>query len=72
MVLVIDRGGEIVGYCAGNDMSSRDIEGENPLYLPQAKIYDGSCALGSGIQLTQARTTSGICRSGSRSSETGR
>ena len=50
MVLVINRGGEIVGYCAGNDMSSRDIEGENPLYLPQAKIYDGSCALGSGIQ----------------------
>ena len=51
MVLVINRGGEIVGYCAGNDMSSRDIEGENPLYLPQAKIYDGSCALGSGIRL---------------------
>jgi 2-dehydro-3-deoxy-D-arabinonate dehydratase len=53
MVLVINRGGEIVGYCAGNDMSSRDIEGENPLYLPQAKIYDGSCALGSGIQLAR-------------------
>jgi len=51
MVIVINRGGEIVGYCAGNDMSSRDIEGENPLYLPQAKIYDGSCALGSGIRL---------------------
>ncbi len=51
MVLVINRGGEIVGYCAGNDMSSRDIEGENPLYLPQAKIYEGSCALGSGIQI---------------------
>ncbi len=54
MVLVINRAGEIVGYCAGNDMSSRDIEGENPLYLPQAKIYDGSCALGSGIQLAAA------------------
>jgi 2-dehydro-3-deoxy-D-arabinonate dehydratase len=54
MVLVINRGGEIVGYCAGNDMSSRDIEGENPLYLPQAKIYDGSCALGSGICLASA------------------
>ena len=51
MVLVINCSGEIVGYCAGNDMSSRDIEGENPLYLPQAKIYDGSCALGSGIFL---------------------
>jgi 2-dehydro-3-deoxy-D-arabinonate dehydratase len=51
LVLVINGSGEIVGYCAGNDMSSRDIEGENPLYLPQAKIYDGSCALGSGIQL---------------------
>ncbi|MCX6030756.1 MAG: fumarylacetoacetate hydrolase family protein [Chloroflexi bacterium] len=54
MVLVINAGGEIVGYCAGNDMSSRDIEGENPLYLPQAKIYNGSCALGSGIRLAGA------------------
>ena len=49
LVLVINRDREIVGYCAGNDVSSRDIEGENPLYLPQAKIYDGSCALGHGI-----------------------
>src|SRR5690606_10254401 len=40
-----------VGYCAGNDVSSRDIEGENPLYLPQAKVYNGSCALGHGIVL---------------------
>src|SRR5262249_51197459 len=39
-------GGKIVGYTIGNDMSSRDIEGENPLYLPQAKVYDRSCALG--------------------------
>ncbi len=38
--------GRMVGYTIGNDMSSRDIEGENPLYLPQAKVYDGSCALG--------------------------
>jgi 2-dehydro-3-deoxy-D-arabinonate dehydratase len=38
-----------VGYTIGNDMSSRDIEGENPLYLPQAKVYDRSCALGPGI-----------------------
>jgi 2-dehydro-3-deoxy-D-arabinonate dehydratase len=40
---------EIVGYTAGNDVSSRDIEGENSLYLPQAKIYDGGCSLGPGI-----------------------
>src|SRR6185503_18991246 len=49
LVLVINRYNEIVGYCAGNYVSSRDIEGENPLYLPQAKIYNGSCALGHGI-----------------------
>jgi len=50
LVLVINAACEIVGYTAGNDMSSRDIEGENPLYLPQAKIYAGSCALGPGIR----------------------
>jgi 2-dehydro-3-deoxy-D-arabinonate dehydratase len=49
LVLVIDAHGTIVGYTAGNDMSSRDIEGENPLYLPQAKIYNGSCALSNDI-----------------------
>jgi 2-dehydro-3-deoxy-D-arabinonate dehydratase len=49
LVLVIDPQGKIVGFAIGNDMSSRDIEGENPLYLPQAKIYDGSCAIGPGI-----------------------
>lgn len=53
LVLVINRHCEIVGYCAGNDVSSRDIEGENPLYLPQAKIYNGSCALGHGILLCE-------------------
>ena len=42
---------EVVAYCAGNDVSSRDIEGENPLYLPQAKVYDGSCALGPGLMV---------------------
>jgi len=42
---------EIVGFTVGNDMSSRDIEGENPLYLPQAKVYDGACALGPWIRL---------------------
>ncbi|HMB24698.1 MAG TPA: fumarylacetoacetate hydrolase family protein, partial [Anaerolineales bacterium] len=53
LTLVINRHGEIVGYCAGNDVSSRDIEGENPLYLPQAKVYNGSCALGHGILLCE-------------------
>jgi 2-dehydro-3-deoxy-D-arabinonate dehydratase len=53
LVLVINGFNEIVGYCAGNDVSSRDIEGENPLYLPQAKIYNGSCALGHGIWLCE-------------------
>ncbi len=52
LVLVINAHGEIVGYSAGNDASSRDIEGANPLYLPQAKVYDRSCALGPGIVLT--------------------
>ena len=46
LTLVLNRRGEIVGYTIGNDMSSRSIEGENPLYLSQAKIYDGSAALG--------------------------
>ncbi|MBA4190452.1 MAG: 2-hydroxyhepta-2,4-diene-1,7-dioate isomerase [Planctomycetaceae bacterium] len=47
--LVISAEGKIVGYTIGNDMSSRDIEGENPLYLPQAKIYKRSCAIGPVI-----------------------
>jgi len=42
---------EVVGYTIGNDVSSRSIEGENPLYLPQAKVFDGSCALGPAIAL---------------------
>jgi 2-dehydro-3-deoxy-D-arabinonate dehydratase len=46
LVLYVSPGGKISGYTIGNDMSSRDIEGENPLYLPQAKVYDRSCALG--------------------------
>lgn len=49
LALLISPRGRIIGYTIGNDMSSRDIEGENPLYLPQAKIYDGSCALGPAI-----------------------
>lgn len=54
LTLVINAFQEIVGYTVGNDMSSRDIEGENPLYLPQAKTYTGSCAIGPGIQLMDA------------------
>ncbi len=49
LALVLNSRGQIVGYTIGNDMSSRDLEGENLLYLPQAKIYDRSCALGSAI-----------------------
>ena len=46
LTLVLDGDASIAGYTIGNDVSSRDIEGENPLYLPQAKIYKGSCAVG--------------------------
>ena len=49
LTLVVSASGRIVGYTIGNDMSSRSIEGENPLYLPQAKTYDGSAALGPCI-----------------------
>ena len=52
LALVISAEGKITGYTIGNDMSSRDIEGENPLYLPQAKVYDRSCALGPAILKT--------------------
>ena len=52
LVLVINSEMEIVGYTVGNDVSSRDIEGENTLYLPQAKVYDGSCSLGPGIVIS--------------------
>ena len=54
LTLVVNRHREIVGFCVGNDVSSRSIEGQNPLYLPQAKIYTGSCALGPGIQIASA------------------
>ena len=54
LTLVVNPRGQIIGYTIGNDMSSRDIEGENPLYLPQAKVYDGSCALGPGILVTSS------------------
>lgn len=49
LALVCNRDGEILALTACNDMSSRSIEGDNPLYLPQAKVYDGSCALAAGL-----------------------
>lgn len=52
LTLLISPSGAITGYTVGNDMSSRDIEGENPLYLPQAKVYDGACALGPCILIS--------------------
>lgn len=53
LALVLSSSGSIVGYTIGNDVSSRSIEGENPLYLPQAKIYDGCCALGPAILIRE-------------------
>lgn len=50
LAIVVNSGGEIIGYTVCNDVSSRTIESENPLYLPQAKIYAGSCALASGVR----------------------
>jgi 2-dehydro-3-deoxy-D-arabinonate dehydratase len=61
LTLLVNPDGNIIGWTIGNDMSSRDIEGENPLYLPQAKVYDGSCALGPCILLSEnepSKTTS--------------
>ncbi len=52
IALCLNAHGRVVGYTIGNDMSSRDIEGENPLYLPQAKSYDGACALGPAVLVT--------------------
>lgn len=49
LTLLISSSGKILGYTIGNDMSSRSIEGENPLYLPQAKVYDGATSLGPGV-----------------------
>ena len=49
LVLLADATGALIGCTIGNDVSSRDIEGENPLYLPQAKVYDASCALGPAL-----------------------
>ena len=54
LALVLSPALELVGFTVGNDMSARDIEGENPLYLPQAKVYDSCCALGPSITLAEA------------------
>ncbi|MGO9436535.1 MAG: fumarylacetoacetate hydrolase family protein [Terracidiphilus sp.] len=54
LTLVVSPRGRITGYTIGNDMSSRDIEGENPLYLPQAKVYNGSCALGPCLLMSES------------------
>ena len=53
VTLLLTPSGKITGFTVGNDMSSRDIEGENPLYLPQAKVYDRSCALGPCILISE-------------------
>ena len=53
LTLAVSSGGRIFGYTIGNDMSSRDIEGENPLYLPQAKTYAGSAALGPRLVVSR-------------------
>lgn len=58
LALLISPGGKITGYTIGNDMSSRDIEGENPLYLPQAKVYDRSCALGPCLLVSEQSLSS--------------
>ena len=50
LAVVLNYAGDVVGYTVCNDMSSRSIEGENPLYLPQAKIYLGGCAVGPWIR----------------------
>lgn len=61
LVLAINRAGTIFGYTIGNDLSCRDIEGENPLYLPQAKTFDRCAALGPGIAVTRQPLSSDTC-----------
>lgn len=51
--LVLNKNGKVIGYTIGNDMSCRDIEGENPLYLPQAKVWKHSCSIGPVIRLAE-------------------
>lgn len=57
LTLVMNSRLELVGFTIGNDMSSRDIEGDNPLYLPQAKVYDQCCGLGPCITLAESMPT---------------
>jgi 2-dehydro-3-deoxy-D-arabinonate dehydratase len=57
LVIVLNSAMEVIGFTIGNDMSSRDIEGENPLYLPQAKVYEKACAIGPRIWLQPGSTT---------------
>ncbi|MFK7766575.1 MAG: fumarylacetoacetate hydrolase family protein [Mariniblastus sp.] len=54
LTLAINQAGKIFGYTIGNDMSSRSIEGDNPLYLPQAKVYRGSCAIGPCLTINES------------------
>jgi 2-dehydro-3-deoxy-D-arabinonate dehydratase len=54
LTLLVSPNGKILGYTVGNDVSARDIEGQNPLYLPQAKVYDRSCSLGPGVLISSA------------------
>jgi 2-dehydro-3-deoxy-D-arabinonate dehydratase len=61
LAVLSNSSGEVIGFSCGNDMSSRSIEGENPLYLPQAKVYDRSCALGPAAALAWETDLSG-CR----------
>lgn len=57
LALVLGEGGTLLGVTIGNDVTARDIEGENPLYLPQAKLYAGACALGPAVLLLQNWST---------------
>jgi 2-dehydro-3-deoxy-D-arabinonate dehydratase len=73
LAVIFGRGGRIVGYTLGNDVSARDIEHQNPLYAPQSKIYKGSCALGPSMvtvdempQLSRLEMTCTITRGGQR------
>jgi len=73
LTLVLSSRLRLVGFTIGNDMSSRDIEGENPLYLPQAKVYDACCGLGPWITLADSmpkRSEIGIRLAVRRGSET--
>lgn len=62
LTLAINTSGAIFGYTVGNDLSSRDIEGENPLYLPQAKVWSHCCALGPGVVVRPALDANTVIR----------